>query len=46
MTSHSGQAVRDGSRRALLRWLVHLGLIAAVVVSLVSEPLTNVRIAR
>ena len=39
MTSHSGQAARDGAKRALLRWLVHLGLIATVVVSLVFEPL-------
>ena len=39
MTSHSGQPARDGARRALLRWLVHLGLIATVVVSLVFEPL-------
>ncbi len=39
MTSHSGQAARDGARRAVLRWLVHLGLIATVTVSLVFEPL-------
>jgi hypothetical protein len=40
MTSRSGHAARDGARRAVLRWLVHLGLIAAVVVvSLVFEPL-------
>ena len=36
MTSHSGQ---DEARRAALRWLVHLGLIATVVASLVFEPL-------
>ena len=39
MTSHSGQGARDLARRASLRWLVHLGLIATVVVSLVFEPL-------
>ena len=38
MASHSGQAARDGARRAVLRWPVHLGLIATVVVSLVFEP--------
>ena len=36
MTSHSGQ---DEARRAALRWLVHLGLIATAVASLVFEPL-------
>lgn len=39
MTSHSGRAARDGARRAVLRWLVHLGLIVTVIVSLVFEPL-------
>ena len=39
MTSHSGRTARDGARRAVLRWLVHLGLIATVVVSLMFEPL-------
>jgi hypothetical protein len=51
MTGHPGQAARNGAtprgdarrrdeaRRAVRRWLVHLGLIATVVVSLVFEPL-------
>ena len=39
MTSHSGQTARAGARRAVLRWLVHLGLIVTVIVSLVFEPL-------
>jgi hypothetical protein len=37
MTGHAH--ARDGARRALFRWLVHLGLIVTVVVSLVFEPL-------
>ncbi len=37
MTGHA--PARDVTRRALLRWLVHLGLIGTVVVSLVFEPL-------
>ena len=37
MTSHP--PARDGARRALFRWLVHLGLIVTVIVSLVFEPL-------
>ena len=37
MTSHA--PARDGVRRALFRWLVHLGLIGTVIVSLVFEPL-------
>jgi branched-subunit amino acid ABC-type transport system permease component len=37
MTSHTH--ARDGTRRALFRWLVHLGLIVTVIVSLVFEPL-------
>ncbi len=31
--------MHDGARRALFRWLVHLGLIGTVIVSLVFEPL-------
>jgi hypothetical protein len=37
MTRHV--PARDVTRRAALRWLVHLGLIGTVVVSLVFEPL-------
>ena len=37
MTSHAPAPGRD--RRALFRWLVHLGLIGTAVVSLVFEPL-------
>jgi hypothetical protein len=39
LTSHSGWDARDGARRAVPRWLVHLGLIVTVIVSLVFEPL-------
>jgi hypothetical protein len=35
MTGHA--PARDATRRALLRWLVHPGLIGTVVVSLVFE---------
>jgi hypothetical protein len=40
-TAAAGQRARQraAARRALFRWLVHLGLIATVVVSLVFEPL-------
>ena len=37
MTGHA--PARDSVRRALFRWLVHLGLIGTVIVSLVFEPL-------
>jgi hypothetical protein len=37
MAGHS--PARDGARRALFRWLVHLGLIGTVIVSLAFEPL-------
>lgn len=37
MTSQA--PARDGVRRTLSRWLVHLGLIVTVIVSLVFEPL-------
>jgi hypothetical protein len=39
MTSHAPRAARDGARRAVFRWLVHLGLAGTVIVSLVFEPL-------
>jgi hypothetical protein len=44
MTSHAGhhlpaKPAPETARRALYRWLVHLGLTATVVVSLVFEPL-------
>ena len=39
MTSHAPRAARDRARRAVFRWLVHLGLIGTVIVSLVFEPL-------
>lgn len=37
MTGHA--PARDATQRAMVRWLVHLGLIGTVVVSLVFEPL-------
>jgi hypothetical protein len=39
MTSHAPRAARDRARRAVFRWLVHLGLIGTVIASLVFEPL-------
>jgi hypothetical protein len=44
MTIHAGHRppagrAPDAARQALLRWLVHLGLIVTVTVSLVFEPL-------